>query len=91
MVKCIFNNLTEQSFIVTFRNKFGSIKIIPYLCINKNKTTMTKYKVTMKEMGKDGEVRTIQQTAVCNSEREVIEWYGLNEPDIIDYKIEVAE
>lgn len=33
MVKCIFINLTEQSFIVTFRNKFGSIKIIPYLCI----------------------------------------------------------
>lgn len=52
---------------------------------------MTKFKVTMKEMGKDGVVRTLTQTALCETRQQVIDWYGLNEPDIIDYTIEVEE
>lgn len=48
---------------------------------------MKVFEVTMKEAGRDGVVRTIEQTAICNSRREVIEFYGLNEPDIISYAI----
>ena len=48
---------------------------------------MKVFEVTMKEAGRDGLVRTIEQTAICNSRREVIEFYGLNEPDIISYAI----
>lgn len=46
------------------------------------------YKVTMSERQKDGSIRTITQTAVCRSMKEVEEWYGLDEPDIDSYKIE---
>ena len=46
------------------------------------------FKVTMKERGRDGVVRTITQTSSCPSREDVIKFYGLNEPDIIDYKIE---
>ena len=46
------------------------------------------YKVTMNERQKDGSIRTLTQTAVCRSRSEVIEWYGLEEPDIISYNIE---
>lgn len=42
----------------------------------------------MKEIGRDGKIRTIEQLADCESRRQVIEWYGLNEPDIIEYTIE---
>lgn len=50
---------------------------------------MTKFKVTMEERQKDGSVRTIEQTAICSTRKQVIDWYGLNEPDIVSYKIEV--
>lgn len=48
---------------------------------------MKTFKVTMKERGKDGVVRTIKQTAVCESREQVIKFYGLNEPDIVLYNI----
>jgi len=43
----------------------------------------------MVERQKDGTTHTIEQTAVCETRRQVIEWYGLREPDIVSYKIEV--
>ena len=43
-----------------------------------------KFKVVMKERNCDHE---IIQTAVCRTRQEVIDWYGLNEPDIEWYKI----
>lgn len=46
------------------------------------------YKVTMFERQKDGTVRPIVQTAVCQSRQAVIDWYGLEEPDIVSYTIE---
>jgi hypothetical protein len=42
----------------------------------------------MVERQKDGSTHTIEQTAVCSTRQQVIEWYGLNEPDIVSYKIE---
>ena len=48
---------------------------------------MKTFEVTMEEMGKDGKVRTIKQTAVCESRKQIIDWYGLNEPDILSYNI----
>ena len=48
---------------------------------------MKKFEVTMKEMGKDGKIRIIMQTAICESRKQVIEFYGLNEPDILSYTI----
>lgn len=47
-----------------------------------------KFKVTMQERQKDGGIHTIKQTAVCQTRQQVIDWYGLNEPDIVSYKIE---
>ena len=38
-------------------------------------------------MGKDGKIRTLTQTAICESRKQVIDFYGLNEPDIISYTI----
>lgn len=49
---------------------------------------MKTFEVKMKERGKDGKVRTITQTAVCESRKQVVEFYGLNEPDILSYNIE---
>ena len=48
---------------------------------------MKRFKVVMQEKGVDGKIRPIEQEAVCESRRQVIEWYGLNEPDIVDYSI----
>ena len=48
---------------------------------------MKSFKVVMKERGADGKIRTIEQTAFCENRQQVIEWYGLNEPDIVDYTI----
>lgn len=48
---------------------------------------MKTFEVKMVERGKDGVVRTITQTAVCESEKQVVEFYGLNEPDIVSYNI----
>lgn len=49
---------------------------------------MPKFKVTMKERGRDGSIHTLEQTAICKSRQQVIEFYGLNEPDIVGYTIE---
>lgn len=42
----------------------------------------------MNERQKDGTIHTIEQTAICESLQQVVDFYGLNEPDIVDYKIE---
>ena len=47
-----------------------------------------KFKVIMHERQSDGSVRELNQIAVCESETDVIKFYGLDEPDIVDYKIE---
>lgn len=53
---------------------------------------MAKFEVTMVErQQKDGTYRTLTQTAVCNTRQEVIDWYGLNEPDIVSYSIRELE
>ena len=52
---------------------------------------MKKFKVTMKERGANGKVSTLTQYAVCESEEDVVKFYGLNEPDIEDYKIEECD
>lgn len=44
------------------------------------------YDVRMQEL-RDGRVRTLHQTARCASPQQVIDFYGLNEPDIIDFVI----
>ena len=41
----------------------------------------------MEERQRDGSIRTLTQTAVCQNRQQVIEWYGLDQPDIISYKI----
>lgn len=46
------------------------------------------YKVIMNEMQKDGSIRTLARTAIVESRQAVIDWYGLNEPDIVSYTIE---
>lgn len=47
-----------------------------------------KYKVTMNERQADGSIRTLDLISVCRNRQEVIEFYGLNEPDIESYTIE---
>lgn len=51
---------------------------------------MTKFKVTMVE-SRNGSTHTLEQIAICESRQQVIDFYGLNEPDIISYRIEVVE
>jgi hypothetical protein len=48
---------------------------------------MPKFNITMRERQRDGSVRTLTQTAICQTRQQVIEWYGLNEPDIVGYTI----
>jgi len=48
---------------------------------------MHDYKVTMVELQKDGTTRTIIQQAHCRDRQEVIDWYGLEQPDILSYTI----
>jgi hypothetical protein len=48
---------------------------------------MKKFKVIMRELDRDGQVREIKQTAHCETRQQVIDFYGLNEPDILDYEI----
>ena len=48
---------------------------------------MRTFEITMSELGKDGRIRTITQTAICQNRRQVIEWYGLNQPDVLSYTI----
>jgi len=45
---------------------------------------MKTFKVVMKEKGNSHE---LVQTAVCETRQQVIDWYGLNEPDIEYYRI----
>ena len=45
----------------------------------------------MQEIQKDGSIRTIEQEAICENRRTVVDWYGLKEPDIVSYKIEAME
>ena len=52
---------------------------------------MAKFKVTMVERQKDGSTHTLEQYAVCQTRQQVIDWYGLEEPDIVSYHIEIAE
>ena len=51
---------------------------------------MAKFKVTMTEVSKYG-MHKLEQVAVCDNERDVIKFYGLHEPDILNYKIEKIE
>lgn len=48
---------------------------------------MKHFRVTMIEC-RDGKVRKIVQEAYCESRAQVVEFYGLNEPDIFSYQIE---
>lgn len=51
---------------------------------------MAKFKVTMTVVSKYG-IHKLEQIAVCDSKRDVIKFYELDEPDILDYKIEKIE
>lgn len=63
-----------------------------YGSVTKKPRDMAKFEVTMVErQQKDGTYRTLTQTAVCNTRQEVIDWYGLNEPDIVSYSIRELE
>lgn len=59
--------------------------------LNLKTNSMKTFEITMEELGSDGKVRTINQTAIAESQKQVIEFYGLNEPDILYYKIEEKE
>lgn len=48
---------------------------------------MKSFEITMQERQRDGSVRTLTQTAHCQSRQQVMEFYGLNEPDIVSYTI----
>ena len=48
---------------------------------------MHTFKVTMVELQKDGTAHTLEQVAYCRDRQEVIEWYGLEQPDILSYSI----
>jgi len=41
----------------------------------------------MTEIQKDGSLRTLHQTARATSRQKVVEFYGLNRPDIDSYSI----
>ena len=49
---------------------------------------MKQYRITMQEQGADGKVRTLTQTAYCETPEQAIEFYGLREPDILSYEVE---
>ncbi len=49
---------------------------------------MKKFKVTIKERQKDGTVHTLVTQALCRDKNQVIDFYGLNEPNIVSYQIE---
>ena len=71
------------------RQYSGRLIYFYYLCdVIKREQDMHTYKVTMQERQPDGSIRTLTQTAVCTNKSQVIEWYGLTEPDIVDYTIE---
>ena len=47
---------------------------------------MKKFEVIMVEC-RNGKTTTLKQIAYCNSQQEIIDWYGLKEPDILSYEI----
>lgn len=49
---------------------------------------MAYFRVTMQERQKDGSVRELNVEASAPNRQKVIDWYGLNEPDIVSFKIE---
>ena len=49
------------------------------------------FEVTMTEIGRDGKARKITLTAFCENRRQVIDFYGLKEPDIVDYEIKEVQ
>lgn len=51
---------------------------------------MILYRVKFTEKGKDGQERTFIREVFCESRQQVIDWYGLNEPDIINYTIDAV-
>ena len=52
---------------------------------------MHTYRVTMQERQADGSIKTLKQLAVCESMSAVIEWYGLNNDDIVSYEIKMVD
>lgn len=52
---------------------------------------MKQFKVIMVERQKDVSLHELRQVAYCDSRQEVIDWYGLEEPDIESYSIEEVE
>ena len=46
-----------------------------------------RYRVTMVEL-RNGREHRIQQECIAQDRAQVIAWYGLNEPDIVSYRIE---
>ena len=42
----------------------------------------------MNERQSDGSIRTLTQTAICDNRQQVIDWYGLTQPDIVSYDIQ---
>lgn len=49
---------------------------------------MALFIVTMQERQKDGSILELKVEASAPSREAVIDWYGLNEPDIVSFKIE---
>ena len=49
---------------------------------------MPKFNVTIEERAADGRVNIINQTAVCQNRQQIIDFYGLEEADVISYTIE---
>lgn len=47
-----------------------------------------KFRVIMEERQQDGSIHTMERTAICQNEKAVIDFYGLDEPDIVSYTIE---
>lgn len=78
------------SALMKFYFEIRIIYIIFALKSNKTNQFMAKFKVTMTEVSKYG-MHKLEQIAVCDSERDVIKFYGLHEPDILNYKIEKLE
>ena len=77
----------SSSFFIFFKKIWKCQKNVLSLWCKNNEDDMRTFEITMNELGKDGKVRTITQTAICQNRRQVIEWYGLNNPDIISYSI----
>ena len=88
-----FSNAGFRALSALMKIYFGIQIIYITFALNKqikSNQVMAKYKVTMTEVSKYG-MRKLEQIAVCDSERDVIKFYGLHEPDILNYKIEKLE